>query len=62
MADAKKSEYQKDEALEAEVKRMGDYPVHPLVSKVTSRMGLLNVIRNARNKNQVEVLKADEPS
>lgn len=41
--------------LEAEVKRLGDYPLHPLISKISSKLGAFNIVRNARNQKQVDV-------
>ncbi len=41
--------------LEAEVKRLQDYPVHPLVSKISQKLGAFNLVRNARNQKQVDI-------
>jgi hypothetical protein len=49
-----------DAELEAEAKRLGDYPLHPLVKRVTNKLGAFNLIRNARNKNQVEIERLDQ--
>jgi hypothetical protein len=46
-----------DDALEAEAKKLGDYELHPMISRIQHRLGSLNIIRNARNKNQVEIEK-----
>jgi hypothetical protein len=45
----------KDPKLEAEAKRLGDYELNPIVSKITSKLGSFNIIRNARNKRQVDI-------
>ena len=44
-----------DKALADEVKRMGDYPLHPLVEKIYQKFGAFNLIRNARNGRQVAI-------
>jgi hypothetical protein len=44
-----------DKQLEDEVKRMGDYPLHPLISKISQRLGAFNLVRNARNQKQVDI-------
>lgn len=56
--DAKRAEMLKaNPELEAEAKRMGDIPLHPVVSRIQQRFGMFNMIRNARNKNQVDINK-----
>jgi len=59
MADEKK--LQADAALEAEAKKLGDYPLHPIISSIQHKFGSFNLIRNARNKNQVDIQKIDDP-
>lgn len=49
-----------DDSIEAEAKRLGDYDLHPAITSITSKLGAFNLIRNARNKRQVEVQKIDE--
>lgn len=49
-----------DKGLEEEAKRLGAYKVHPLLTKIHSKMGQFNVIRNAANKRQVEIEGIDE--
>ena len=62
-ADLKRAEMLKSNPeLEAEAKRIGDIPLHPLVSRIHQRLGAFNLIRNARNKNQVDINRIDEPS
>ena len=55
-----KSQYEHDAQLEAEAKRMGDYELKPVVTKIHQKVGLFNLIRNARNKRQVDIEKAGE--
>lgn len=46
----------KDDAdLEAAVKNLQDRELHPLVSRITHKFGAFNLIRNARNKKQVDI-------
>lgn len=49
------SPLQPDVALEAEAQKMGANPMHPLVAKITQRLGAFNLIRNARNEKTVEI-------
>lgn len=58
MSDTQKPDLKANKDLEAEAKRMGDYPLHPLVSRISQRFGLFNMVRNARNQNQVDIEKA----
>lgn len=44
-----------DPKLAEEVKKMGDYPLHPIVTKISQKFGAFNLIRNARNKRQVDI-------
>jgi hypothetical protein len=44
-----------DKKLEEEAKRLGDYQMHPLLTRIHSKMGLANLLRNDRNKTKVDI-------
>jgi hypothetical protein len=54
------NELSHDKALEEEAKRLGSYDLHPLITKVHSKLGAFNLIRNAANKRQVDIGKIGE--
>ncbi len=56
-----KSPYEHDKAMEVEAQKIGAYPVKDVVTQVHQKIGLFNMIRNRKNKMEIEVSKADEP-
>ena len=44
-----------DKKMEEEAKKLGQYEMHPLVSKIHSKFGFTNLVRNAANKRKVDV-------
>lgn len=62
MADeAPKPKLKPDEELEAAAQKTG-YSVHPIISRITHRLGAFNIIRNAKNEREVEIDKVMEGS
>lgn len=49
-----------DQGLEEEAKKLGAYEMHPLLSKISSKFGLTNMVRNAQNKNKVDIEKLED--
>lgn len=49
-----------DKALEDESKKLGQYEMHPLVTKIHSKFGFGNLVRNAANKRKVDIEGIDQ--
>lgn len=61
MDEPKKSPLEPDAKLESQAKAAGAYPTHPAIERMASKLGAFNLIKNARNRRQVDVTKADDP-
>lgn len=47
--------FKPNDKLETKVQKDGDYPKSKVVDSITRKLGLLNVIRNARNEKQSQM-------
>lgn len=59
--EAPKPKLKPDEELEQEAQKTG-YAVHPIISRITHRLGAFNMIRNAKNEREVEIDKIADQS
>lgn len=57
---SEKSKLKPDKDLEAEAVKMGANPMHPLVSRITQRLGVFNLVRNKANEKTVELERIKE--
>lgn len=55
MAEKKENPLKHDKKLEDEATRLGQYEMHPLLTRIHSKLGGMNLIRNAANKRKVDV-------
>ncbi len=58
--DNTKNVYDPNNELEDQAKKMGAYEVSPIVTRIHQKIGIFNLIRNAKNAREVAVKSADE--